>query len=57
MFDLTDVQGGFISEDIRVYWESVPGGGGWVEMVKSYLILERITPMKGVSIVSRCSLL
>jgi hypothetical protein len=48
-FDLTGVHGGFISKDTRIYWESVPGGARWVELVKSYLKLETIPLVKGVS--------
>ena len=51
-FDLTDVRGDFISEEICAYWELVPGGEEWIEMVKSYLMLETIAPGKGVSIIS-----
>ena len=47
-FDLTGVLGDFISESIRAYWESVPGGVKWVEMVKSYLELQTLPPSKGV---------
>ncbi|KAF9781701.1 hypothetical protein BJ322DRAFT_982843, partial [Thelephora terrestris] len=35
--------------DVRAYWESVPGGEKWVSMVTSYLILETMPPLKGVS--------
>lgn len=48
-FDLAGVHGDFISECTRVHWESVPGGEKWVEMVKSYLILETMVPTKVVS--------
>ena len=47
-FDLTGVHGDFILEDTRVYWESVPGGKKWVEMVTSYLMLETMAPLKSV---------
>lgn len=52
-FDLTGVNGDFISEDTCVYWESVPGGEEWVALVRSYLKLEAITPIKSVSRVMR----
>ena len=48
-FDLTGIHGSFISEDTRAYLESVPGGEEWVSLVKSYLKLEAIPPLKGVS--------
>ena len=47
-FNLTGVLGDFISESIRAYWESVPGGEKWVAMVKSYLILQTILPSRDV---------
>ena len=49
VFNLTGVFGDFISEGTRVYWESVPGGEKWVALVKNYLELEAIPPLKGVS--------
>lgn len=49
MFDLAGVHGDFISKDTCVYWESVPGGAKWIELVKNYLKLEAISPIKGVS--------
>ena len=51
-FNLTGVRGDFISEDTREYWESVPGGDKWVEMVTSYLMLETMVPLKSVSTIS-----
>lgn len=47
---------GFINEAVIAYWEVVPGGGKWVEMVKSYLTLTQRLPAKGVS-TWRCLLL
>ena len=49
-FDLTGIPGDFIPESIRTYWESVPGGEKWVEMVKSYLTLQTMPPSKDVRI-------
>ena len=57
VYDLTGVRGDFIIEDTRVYWESVPGGEKWVEMVTSYLMLETIAPLKSVSPVLLFSLM
>ena len=51
-FNLTGVLGGFISENTRAYWESVPGGAMWITMVKNYLVLQTIAPSKDVCIVS-----
>ena len=48
-FDLAGVRGDFISEDTRAYWELVPSGAKWIALVKSYLELEAIPPIKGVS--------
>ena len=48
-FDLAGVRGDFIFERTCMHWESVPGGEKWVEMVKSYLILEMMVPTKVVS--------
>jgi hypothetical protein len=56
VFDLTGVNGDFISKDTCVHWESVPGGEKWVALVRSYLKLEAITPIKGVSRVIRHSI-
>ena len=50
--DPTGVHGDFISKDTCAYWESVPGGEKWIEMVKSYLALEAMAPTKAVSIIS-----
>ena len=50
VFNLTADCGDFVSEDICAYWESVPGGEKWVEMVKGYLALEAIPSTKGVSV-------
>jgi hypothetical protein len=51
-FDLTSVLGDFISESVRTYWESVPGGEKWVAMVQSYLLLQTIPPSKDVRVES-----
>ena len=48
-FDPVNVHGDFISKDTCVYWESVPGGEKWFSLVKSYLELEALPPIKGVS--------
>ena len=50
-FDLTGISGDFISESTCIHWESIPGGEKWVEMVKSYLRLEAMVPMKNVSMI------
>lgn len=48
-FDSASVHGDFISKDTCAYWESVPGGAKWIELVKNYLKLEAIPPIKSVS--------
>lgn len=53
-FDLTGDRCDFISEATCAYWQSVPGGGKWVAMVKRYLILEGMARTKGVSTISHC---
>jgi len=40
----------FINEAVVAYWEVVPGGVKWIEMVRSYLTLTQRLPAKGVSI-------
>ena len=55
-FNMISDCGDFISEGICAHWESVPGGEKWVEMVKSYLTLEAMPSVKGVS-VAACRIL
>ena len=39
----------FVDDAIIAYWEAIPGGGKWAEMIKSYLTLTQRPPAKGVS--------
>ena len=48
-FNFDSIREDFIDEAVIAYWEAVPGGGKWVEMVQSYLALSRLPPAKGVS--------
>jgi hypothetical protein len=48
-FKLDGAREDSMSETIVAYWETVPGGGRWVEMVRSYLALTQHLPVKGVS--------
>ena len=45
---LTGILGDFISQDTLAYWETVPGGGKWVAMVKNYLMLQTMPTSKDV---------
>ena len=50
--DPTGILGGFISENTCAYWGSVPGGEKLIAMVRSYIELQTMPPLKNVRIVS-----
>ena len=47
-FDLTGVSGDLVSESTCKYREMVPGGEKWVAMVRSYLVLQSMPPLKAI---------
>ena len=55
-FDCDGIHKDFINKAVVTYWETVPGGGRWIEMIQSYLTLLRLPQAKGVSS-SHCSFL
>ena len=48
-FDCDGIHEDFINKAVVTYWEAVPGGGRWIEMIHSYLTLLRLPQVKGVS--------
>ena len=47
-FDINGVCEDFVNEAVVTYLEGIPGGGMWVEMIRSYLALARLPRAKRV---------
>lgn len=47
-FNIKGVHGGFINKATVQYWNSIPGGEKWVNMVQAYIDLERMPPTNAV---------
>ena len=47
-FNIEGVHGTFISKATIKYWENILGGRKWIQMVQSYLDLERMPPTDSV---------
>ena len=45
-FDINGICEDFVNEAVIAYLEAVPGGGTWVEMIRSYLALARLPRVK-----------